>query len=96
MVLFSAVDACVEPVLSLGEALHDPQVQARGMVIDCGLPHGGTARQLANPIQFSEAKPEYRKAAVAKGIGIHTGEVLKELEYSDTEIQEFEKTGLFD
>lgn len=95
MALFAQVDACVEPVLSLGEALNDPQATARGMVVDCDLPNGGQARQLASPITFSATKQEYRKATVAKGIGMHTGEVLKELGYSEADIHDFEKTGLF-
>ncbi|MBN1382821.1 MAG: CoA transferase [Deltaproteobacteria bacterium] len=94
--IFSGVDACVEPVLSLGEALNDPHVKAREMVIECDLPQGGKAKQLANPIKFSATKQEYRKAAMAKGISPQTSEVLKELGYSEDDIQTFKKTGLFD
>ena len=35
-VLFDAVDCCVTPVLRLHESLADPQLQARGMVIEVG------------------------------------------------------------
>ncbi|MBN1663664.1 MAG: CoA transferase [Deltaproteobacteria bacterium] len=94
--IFDRVDACVEPVLSLGEALHDPQTKARRMVVDCRAPQGGRVRQLASPIKFSESKQTYRKAAVARGIGRHTRGVLKELGYTDAEIAEFKKTGVFD
>jgi alpha-methylacyl-CoA racemase len=93
MALFTTVDACVEPVLSLGEALNDEQVRAGGMIVEVELPGGGTVRQPGHPIRYSATPPEYREAGVPAGI--HTQEVLRELGYTETEIGEFEKTGLF-
>ena len=91
--LFAKVDACVEPVLSLGEALNDEQVKARGMVVEVGLPGGGSVRQPGHPIRYSATPPEYGEAGVASGI--HTREVLRGIGFADAEIDEFEKTGLF-
>jgi crotonobetainyl-CoA:carnitine CoA-transferase CaiB-like acyl-CoA transferase len=91
--LFATVDACVEPVLSLGEALADPHVEARGLVVEVPLPGGGTVRQPGHPIRYSATPPEYREAGVPAGT--HTREVLRELSYTEEEIGEFEKTGLF-
>ena len=93
MALFAKVDACVEPVLALGEALADPHVSARGLVVEVDLPGEGTVRQLGHPIRYSATPPEYRSAGVPAGT--HTREVLRELGYTDAEIEEFEKTGLF-
>jgi alpha-methylacyl-CoA racemase len=93
MALFAKVDACVEPVLSLGEALNDEQVRARGMIVEVELPGGGTVRQPGHPIRYSATPPEYREAGVPAGI--HTQEVLRELGYTEAEIGEFEKTDLF-
>ncbi len=93
MTLFATVDACVEPVLSLGEALNDEQVRARGMIVEVPLPGGGTVRQLGHPIRYSATPPEYRSAGCPAGT--HTREVLRELGYTEEEIGEFEKTGLF-
>ncbi len=93
MALFGEVDACVEPVLSLGEALSDPHVSARGLVVEVDLPGEGTVRQLGHPIRYSATPPEYRSAGVPAGT--HTREVLRELGYTDAEIEKFEKTGLF-
>ena len=93
MALFARVDACVEPVLALGEALGDPQVEARGLVVEVEVPGCGTVRQLGHPIRYSATPPEYRSAGAPAGT--HTREVLRELGYGDSEIEEFEKTGLF-
>lgn len=91
--LFAKVDACVEPVLSLGEALNDEQVRARGMVVEVDLPGGGKVRQPGHPIRYSATPPEYRWAGV--GTGTHTREVLRGIGYAEEEIDQFEKTGLF-
>ena len=93
MALFGKVDACVEPVLSLGEALRDPQVEARGLIVDMDVPGCGKVRQLGHPIRYSATPPEYRSGGVLAGA--HTREVLRELGYAESEIDEFEKTGLF-
>ncbi|MHB8770134.1 MAG: CaiB/BaiF CoA transferase family protein [Syntrophales bacterium] len=91
--LFSRVDACVEPVLGLGEALDNPQVEARGLVVDVDVPGCGSVKQIGHPIRYSATPPEYRSAGVSAGA--HTREVMAELGYRDDEIDEFEKTGLF-
>lgn len=91
--LFAEVDACVEPVLSLGEALADPLVAARDMVVEVDLPDGGKARQLGHPIRYSATPPEYRTAGCCAGA--HTREVLRGLGYREEEIDDFERTGLF-
>jgi len=93
MALFTKVDACVEPVLSLMEALDDPQTRERGMVVEVELPGGGTVRQPGHPIRYSATPPRYGKAGCAAGT--HTEEVLRGLGYTEGEIAEFEKTGLF-
>ncbi len=91
--LFSGVDACVEPVLALGEALGDPHVEARGLVVEVDVPGCGKVKQIGHPIRYSATPPNYRSAGVTAGT--HTREVLSELGYREDEIAEFEKTGLF-
>ncbi|MEN6330963.1 MAG: CaiB/BaiF CoA-transferase family protein [Smithella sp.] len=92
--IFSRVDACVEPVLTIHEALNNEQSEEREMVIDIDLPDGGKVRQPALPIKFSNYKPEYKKIGVPDGF--NTKEVLQELGYSENQITEMENTGLFD
>ncbi|MBN2397793.1 MAG: CoA transferase [Deltaproteobacteria bacterium] len=85
--IFGGTDACVEPVLTLSEALDDRQTRERSLVVEVELPTGGTVRQIAHPIKFSETPQEYRKAGAPAGT--HTREVLRELGYTDFEIETF-------
>jgi len=91
--IFEGTDACVEPVLTLSEALDDEQTRERSLVVEVDLPTGETVRQIAHPIIFSETHQEYRTAGVPAGA--HTREVMRDLGYSDAEVGEFEKEGLF-
>lgn len=91
--IFKKVDACVEPVLSLDEAFKDDMARQRAMIVDVPLPDGGTVRQLANPIKFSGTQQTYEKTVA--DAGSHTKEVFLEIGYSEGQIEEFEKTGLF-
>jgi crotonobetainyl-CoA:carnitine CoA-transferase CaiB-like acyl-CoA transferase len=78
--LFDGVDACVTPVLTLDEALHDPQFVFRGMVV---LADDG-ARSLAPPWALSGHRFEVRRPAPAQGE--HTRELLGEAGYDDAAI----------
>ncbi len=91
--IFAATDACVEPVLSLAEALNSDLARDRGMVVEVPLPGGGTVRQLAHPIKYSATPPAYNRTGVVAGTD--TQEVLREIGFAVDEIKGFEKTGLF-
>jgi alpha-methylacyl-CoA racemase len=84
--LFAGVDACVEPVLSLSEAVGHPQVQARGVVTQVPRGEGTAQAQIACPLKFSEALPAPRHVGAA--LGQHTDEVLGELGFSASKIAE--------
>lgn len=83
---FAAVDACVEPMLPLSEAIEHPQIQARGLVVEVPRGEGRTQRQMACPIRFSTGRPAPRHIGAA--IGEHSAEVLRELGYSDAQVTE--------
>ncbi|HOK06021.1 MAG TPA: CaiB/BaiF CoA-transferase family protein [Syntrophales bacterium] len=91
--LFKEADCCVEPVLSLSEALEGENAKAREMVVSVPLPGGGTVRQLGLPIRFSATPPTYPFAAVPTGA--HTREVLLEIGYTPEEIDDLAAGGLF-
>ncbi|SDH92866.1 Crotonobetainyl-CoA:carnitine CoA-transferase CaiB [Pseudomonas delhiensis] len=81
---FAAVDACVEPMLPLSEAVEHPQIQARGLVTEVPRGDGRSQRQMACPIRFSAGLPAPRHIGVAAGA--HSAEVLAELGYSDEQV----------
>lgn len=95
MKLFDATEACVEPVLSLSEALTDPLATEREMVVELPLAQGGAVRQMAHPIKFSQLKPAYEKTHFAIRSQNHTRKVCRSIGYSEEQIEIFEKTGLF-
>ncbi|RMT92698.1 hypothetical protein ALP39_03848 [Pseudomonas marginalis pv. marginalis] len=84
--LFATVDACVEPVLSLSEAVEHPQLKARALVSQVPMGDGSTQAQLACPLKFSEGLPAPRHIGVA--VGAHSDEVLAELGFSAQRIAE--------
>lgn len=85
--VFSQLDACVEPVLTLKEASEDAQIAARGMLPQVSLPQAPerTVCQLGCPVRLSECPAEYRHAGYPEGW--HTEEVLEKLGYSKEEIE---------
>ncbi len=85
-------DGCVEPVLSFGEAVSHPQLQAREMIVPVPS-NEGYEQQIAFPIKFSSHKSIYRFAGVPTGT--HTNEILQEAGWSREEIQRFIELGVF-
>ncbi|WP_017902136.1 CaiB/BaiF CoA transferase family protein [Pseudomonas asplenii] len=82
--VFAGIDACVEPVLDLAEAVEHPQLKARGMVVQVPRESGGSQAQMACPLKFSQGLPEPRY--VGGAVGEHNDQVLRELGYSDEQI----------
>jgi alpha-methylacyl-CoA racemase len=68
--IFADVDACVEPVLTVDEALRHPQAIARQLVVTA--PDG--SKHLAPPIKLSGTPGNVRTPAPAPGA--HTDEIL--------------------
>ncbi len=84
--LFAGLDACVEPVLNLSEALEHPQLKARELVSQVPRGDGSTQAQIACPLKFSEGLPAPRHMGAE--VGAHSDEVLKALGLSPQRIQE--------
>jgi crotonobetainyl-CoA:carnitine CoA-transferase CaiB-like acyl-CoA transferase len=66
----------VAPVYTIDEALADPQVQAREMVVEVPHPVFGTLHQVGSPIRISGVRPEYRPASA---LGADTDAILDEI-----------------
>ena len=81
---FAALDACVEPMLSIAEAVEHPQLRERGVVTQVPTGQGGEQPQIACPIRFSAGLPDPRHIGAA--LGAHTAEVMAELGYTDEQV----------
>lgn len=89
--VFAAVDACVEPVLSLDEALAHPQAVARGLAVDVPA-EDGSVRQLAHPVRFSGGGAEYRHAG--RPDGSDADSVLREAGFDDGQRAQLRRDGV--
>jgi crotonobetainyl-CoA:carnitine CoA-transferase CaiB-like acyl-CoA transferase len=74
MRIFDRYDACVEPVLTVDDVEHQPQVLARNLVVSVPNVTTGAQKQIACPIRFSNSEAEYRFTGAPTGW--HTDEVL--------------------
>jgi crotonobetainyl-CoA:carnitine CoA-transferase CaiB-like acyl-CoA transferase len=76
LALFDEAGVPAGPVNTVSQALSDPQVLARDMVVETEHPIAGTARSLGLPIKFSGAPSP--AAVRAPLLGEHTRAVLRE------------------
>jgi formyl-CoA transferase len=74
------------PINDYQQTFADPQVRARGMVVDVEHPTLGPLRTLGSPIKMSATPPVTGRRAPL--LGEHTRDVLRELKYAESEIGE--------
>ena len=86
---FQGQDICLGPVKDIREALEDPQVQHRQMIVEVEHPHVGRLKQIGIPIKLSETPGEIDNPAPS--LGQHTDELLNELGYHSADIEKFRK-----
>jgi crotonobetainyl-CoA:carnitine CoA-transferase CaiB-like acyl-CoA transferase len=80
-------------VMSVVDALKDPQVQARAGVVGYEHPRLGQVRQVASPLNIGDFDPVY---APAPDRGAQTAAVLKELcGYDDSRLASARRAGAF-
>ena len=90
--VFSSRDACVEPVLSLGEACGSDLFRQRGMIVTLSDGAGGSFVQIGNPVKFASGDC---LASVPGGCGGNDKDsVLGSLGYSGDEIQALKDSGI--
>jgi len=87
-----AADIPSGPLLNAGEVIDDPQVVAREMLLDVDYPEKGKLKITRTPMTFSEMSPQIRLQAPQ--LGEHTNEVLKELGYTEAEINQLAHKGI--
>jgi len=86
------LDVCIGEVLPLDEALSNPQVTHRKMVLDFIDEKKGRMHFLASPLRLSDTPPDIRMAPA--DFGEHTDEVLTDLGFSAAEIEELKEKGV--
>ncbi len=90
--ILDRADVCCEPVLSLEEALHHPQIAHRQMVVQMTHPDVGDVKFLTLPFKLSETPATIRTPAPR--LGQHTEAILRELGYTDEHIRALNKAGV--
>lgn len=76
--VLDAAGVPVGPVQTVDEVVHDPQVLARGMVLETEHPTAGPLRMMGCPVRLSATPPALRTPPPL--LGEHTDEVLAELD----------------
>lgn len=89
--VFAEIEACVEPVRSVSEAVSSPPLAERGMIIEIPTSSGTCLRQIGNPIKFESG--HYHAAEAGCPIGFHNEEILTELGYNSYEIARLIESG---
>jgi len=79
------------PVRTPSDLFDDPQLNAHGRMLPVRMPHGNVAKLPTTPICFGVEAPELRRQPPAAGE--HTGEVLRALGYSATQIAALRSSG---
>ena len=79
------------PVLDIAQMHADPQALAREMIVETAHPVAGPVKAIGLPIKFSDTPGGVHRAAPI--FGQHTREVLREQNYSETEIDHMLEQG---
>ncbi|MCC4308276.1 CoA transferase [Alcanivorax marinus] len=90
--LLSSARIPCAPVNKFSEALSDPQVLFRNMVVDIPQRDGGSVKAPGNPIKLSVDSEEV--FSTPPGLGQHTREVLRALGYSEQQVEELMTQGV--
>jgi crotonobetainyl-CoA:carnitine CoA-transferase CaiB-like acyl-CoA transferase len=80
----TAEDIPASAIQTVGEALHDPQALARGLVVEIKHPTLDIVRSIANPVRLSSTPVLYRLPPPL--LGEHNHEILQSLAYSNPQI----------
>ena len=92
LALMDAIDVPAAKVQRIDEVIQDPQIQARGMVMEQEHPRHGTLRLPNLPFRFSGCDTTIRQ--VAPDLGQHNADVAARLGYGADEIAAMQADGV--
>jgi crotonobetainyl-CoA:carnitine CoA-transferase CaiB-like acyl-CoA transferase len=92
LALLEAIDVPAAKVQRIDEVLADPQIQARGMVVEQQHPRFGTLKLPNLPFRFSDCDTTVRQAA--PDLGQHNAQVARTLGYSAQQIEAMQAEGV--
>ncbi|KDB51106.1 L-carnitine dehydratase/bile acid-inducible protein F [Sphaerotilus natans subsp. natans DSM 6575] len=92
LALLDGIDVPAAKVQRIDEVLADPQIQARGMVLEQQHPRYGALRLPNLPFRFSDCHTPV--PAVAPDLGEHNADVARALGYSEAEIAALQAAGV--
>jgi len=85
LTLFERLGIPAGPLRFVEELIDDPQVQANGLLVEVEHQAAGKIKTMGPMARFGDTP--FPSAATSPAFGQHTGEILKELGYSDEDIQ---------
>lgn len=94
LALLDGIDVPSAKVQRIDEVLADPQIQARGMVLEQQHPRYGTLRLPNLPFRFSDCDTSAPMQRVAPDLGQHNAEVAASLGYSASDIATLQADGV--
>ena len=89
--MFDGTDVPVSSVMGIVEALENPHLLERNMVIEVQDPKIGPMKLVGNPVILSQEKPVTNVPSPM--LGEHTDEILRSLGYGDGQIKSLRECG---
>ncbi|WP_436923460.1 CaiB/BaiF CoA transferase family protein [Halosimplex amylolyticum] len=81
------------PVYDVEEALHNPQIEARGTITELDHPEIGSIPVIEHPLKFENVDSGFERPPPL--LGEHNRDVFRDLGYSADEVDELEAMGVF-
>lgn len=94
LALLDSVDVPCAKVQRIDEVINDPQIQARGMILEQQHPRYGTLRLPNLPFRFSDCDTTAPMHQVAPDLGQHNAQVAHSLGYSNQDIATLQAEGV--
>lgn len=90
--VFEKYDVPASPVKDMESVFHNQQVQARNMLYSVEHPTAGEVKMPGSPMHFSHTPTTL--STHPPMLGEHTQEILRELGYDGSDVQEFDENGV--